>query len=188
MSIQTWQETLITAQTAGPTLTTFTTAASILPTGAVYTFPSNYFYVGRLLKVKAWGQMSSFTSGTFTFNYGLGTLASPISVWTPGAITTIISLTNITWELELDMLCRSIGSGATSTIIGIGRMTSGILTGSAAGGVTNAMSWLLPSSAPAVGTGFDSTITNVGNLFCACSVSNAANAITLLGYSLSAMN
>jgi hypothetical protein len=114
MSIQTWQETLVTAQVAGPTLSTFTTAATILPSQAIYTIPSNCFYVGKLLKVKAWGQISSFTSGTFTLNYSLGTLASPISVWTPGAITTIISLTNITWELELDLLCRSIGSGTAA--------------------------------------------------------------------------
>jgi hypothetical protein len=187
MSLQTWQETLVTAQVAGPTLSGFTTAATILPSQAIYTLPANYFYIGRMLKMKAWGQISSFTSGTFTFNASMGpTLGSPISVWTPGAITTVVSLTNQTWELEVDLVCRAVGSGTSSTILGAGRMTSSILTGSTS--AAQAMSWLLPSTAPAVGSGFDSTVTNIVNLFCACSVSNASNAITLLAYSLISMN
>jgi hypothetical protein len=187
MSLQTWMQTLVTAQVAGPTLSGFTTAATILPTQAIYTLPANFFNnAGQMLKMKAWGQISSFTSGTFTFNASMGTLAAPISVWTPGAITTVASLTNQTWELEVDMVVRSVGSGTAATILGVGRMTSSILTGSTS--AAQALSWLLPSTAPVVGTGFDSTITNVVNLFCACSVSNASNAITLLSYKLESTN
>jgi hypothetical protein len=187
MSAQGWRETLVTAQVAGPTLSAFTTAATILPSQAIYTLPANYFdKIGKMIRMKAWGQISSFTSGTFTFNASMGTLASPISVWTPGAITTVVSLTNQTWELEIDMVVRSVGSGTAATILGVGRMTSPILTGGTS--AAQAMSWLLPSTAPAVGSGFDSTITNVVNLFCACSVSNAANAITLMAYNLESLN
>jgi hypothetical protein len=187
MSAQSWQETLVTAQVAGPTLSSFTTAATILPSQAIYTLPANYFdKIGKMLKMKAWGQMSSFTSGTFTFSATMGTLASPITVWAPGAITTVVSLTNQTWELEVDMVVRSVGSGTAATILGVGRITSSILTGGTTG--AQAMSWLLPSTAPAVGTGFDSTITNVVNLFCACSVSNGSNAITLMAYKLESLN
>ena len=187
MSVQTWEETLVTAQTAGTTLSAFTAAATLLPTHAIYTLPANYFSIGKTLRIRAAGQISSFTSGTFTFNVGMGpTLASPISVWTPGAITTVVSLTNQTWILEIELLCRSIGSGTSATILGIGRITSPILTGSTS--AAQAMSWLLPSTAPAVGSGFDSTVTNIVNLFCACSVSNAANAITLMTYALESLN
>jgi hypothetical protein len=187
MSSQGWRETLVTAQVAGPTLSGFTTAATILPSQAIYTLPANYLdKPGKMLRMNAWGQISSFTSGTFTFNASMGTLAAPISVWTPGAITTVVSLTNQTWQLELDMTVRSVGSGAAATILGVGRFTSSILTGSTSG--AQCTSWLLPVTAPVVGTGFDSTITNVVNLFCACSVNNAANAITLLQYNLESLN
>lgn len=187
MSTQTWQETLVTAQVDGPTLSAFTAAATILPTHAIYTLPANYFYIGRMLKIHALGRISSFTSGTFTLNASMGpTLASPISVWTPGAITTVVSLTNQTWELEVLLTCRSVGSGTAATIMGIGRLTSSILTGSTSG--AQSTSWLLPVTAPAVGSGFDSTVTNIVNLFCACSVSNASNAITLHEYALTSMN
>jgi hypothetical protein len=187
MSAQGWVETLVTAQVAGPTLSSFTTAATILPAQAIYTLPANYFdKIGKMMRMKAWGQISSFTSGTFTFNASMGTLAAPISVWTPGAITTVVSLTNQTWELQVDMVVRSVGSGTAATILGVGRITSSILTGSTS--AAQALSWLLPVTAPAVGSGFDSTITNVVNLFCACSVSNGSNAITLMAYTLESLN
>ena len=186
MSIQGWEETLVSAQVAGPTISTFTAATTLLPTQAIYTLPANYFSIGKTLRMRAAGQISSFTSGTFTFNASLGSLASPISVWTPGAITTVVSLTNQTWVLEIELTCRSVGSGTAATIIGIGKITSPILTGGTS--AAQAMTWLLPSTAPAVGSGFDSTITNVVNLFIACSVSNAANAITLMQYALESLN
>jgi hypothetical protein len=43
MSVQTWRETLVTAQVAGSALASSATATSILPNQAVYTLPANYF-------------------------------------------------------------------------------------------------------------------------------------------------
>lgn len=45
---------------------------------------------------------------------------------------------------------------------------------------------LAPETTPAVGTGFDTNVGNIADLFVSCSVSNAANAITLQQYSLKA--
>lgn len=191
MPSQGWQECLVTAQVAGPTLASFTTAATILPAQAIYTLPANYFdKIGKMLRITAAGQISSGTSGTFTLNLGMGpTLASPISVWTPGAMTTIVSLTNISWRLDLDLVVRSVGSGTSATILGIGKFTSAILTGGSGGaGTAGGYSQMLPTTAPAVGSGFDSTVTNIVNLFCACSVSLAANGITLQTYTLESLN
>jgi hypothetical protein len=186
-----YQAVLVTAPAAGVALNTFTAAATLLPTPAIYTLPSNYFYYpGQMMRITATGIMSSFTSGTFTLNLGMGpTLASPISVWTPPAMTVIVSLTNITWRLDLDLVVRSVGSGTAATILGVGKFTSAILTGGQGGaGILGGWSQMLPMTAPAVGSGFDSTVTNIVNLFCACSVSNAANAIQLLTYTLESLN
>jgi hypothetical protein len=189
MSAQTWVETLTTAQVDGPTLSTFTTAATILPSAAIYTFPANYFYIGRRLHVKASGRISTFTSGTFTVTFTLGTLGTPITV-APGtagsAMNMLASQTNATWQLDLDMTVRAIGSGTSSTILGIAVFGSNALAGSTSG--AQATSYMLPTSAPVVGNGFDSTITQTANLFVACSVSNASNAITLHQYSLESYN
>ena len=47
---------------------------------------------------------------------------------------------------------------------------------------------LLPSATMAVGTGFDSTTSNVVDLFAKWSVSDAANSITLHNYLLESLN
>lgn len=182
MSRQTWNEVLITSEADGPTLATFTTAASILPLPAVYTLPANYFDIGRALRLKAQGRMSSFTSGTFTFQVMIGAVIG----FTSGALTTVVSLTNQSWDLEITLTCRAIGGGTSANLMGVGRMTSSILTGGTS--AAQAGTWILPTTAPVVGTGFNSAGTNVVDLFAACSVSNAANAITCHQYMLESLN
>jgi hypothetical protein len=43
---------------------------------------------------------------------------------------------------------------------------------------------LAPETAPAVGTGFDTNVANIADLFVACQTSNAGNAITVQQYAL----
>lgn len=180
MSLQTWRETLINSQVDGATLNTFTTAVSILPPAARLTLPSNFFSViGKALKVRAQGRISTFTSGTLTFAINFGTIATPIIVFTSQALTMVASQTNLTFDLEVELAARAIGSGTTANMMGIGRLMCAAAT---------AALTLLPASAPAVGTGFDSTITNVVDLFAGWSVSNAANSITVHSYSVESLN
>lgn len=182
MSRQTWNEVLIASEADGPTLATFTTAASILPLPAVYTLPSNFFDIGKVLKIKAQGRMSSFTSGTFTFQVMMGAVIA----FTSGAVTTVVSLTNQSWDLEILLTCRAIGGGTAANLMGVGRITSSILTGGTS--AAQAGTWILPTTAPVVGTGFNSAGTLAVDLFTACSVSNAANAITCHQYTLESSN
>ena len=53
MSLQGWQETLITNQIDGTALANSTTATSILPGAAKFTLSANYFQIGRALRVTA---------------------------------------------------------------------------------------------------------------------------------------
>lgn len=180
MSLQTWRETLINAQVDGPALNTSTTATSILAPAARLTLPSNYFSViGKALKVRAQGRLSTFTSGTLTLAINLGTIASPIIVFTSQAITMAASQTNLSWDLEVELVARAIGNATNANLMGIGRL----LSAAAAATVT-----MVPASAPAVGTGFDSTITNVVDLFATWSVSNAANSIQTHTFSVESLN
>lgn len=180
MSLQTWRETLINSQVDGTALNTSTAATSIIPPAARLTLPSNFFsIVGKKLRVKARGRISTFTSGTLTLAINLGTVASPIIVFVSQAITMTASQTNLTFDLEVDLVCRSIGSGTAATLMGSGRL----LCAAAGNPVT-----LLPASAPAVGTGFDSTITNVLDFFATWSVSNAANSIQVHDFEVESVN
>ena len=191
MSNQTWMETLVTAIGDQTAVNTSTSDVSMLGTGvggastaanaATYTIPANYFYIGKQLLVRCQGRISSFTSGTLTISFSLGTLATPIKVFGSGAITLVASQTNQTFDMEILLTCRAIGSGTTANFMGIGKLqaSSAIL---ANGNV------LLPATAPAVGTGFDSTIANVANLLGTWSVSSASNSIQVHNYALISMN
>lgn len=187
-----FQEVLITAQGDGAALANSTTPTSLLPAAAGFTLASNFFAnIGKQIRIKARGRVSTVvtTPGTLTLDIRLGTVASPIVVFNGGAMNlNTTAQTNATWELEADLVCRAIGSGTSASILGIGRFTSRALIGSAAVASGYPGSALLPDTAPAVGSGFDSTITNRVDLFATWSVANASNSITLHQFSLESLN
>ena len=187
-----FQEVLITAQTDGTALASSTTPTSLLPAAGRFTLASNFFAnIGKQIRIRACGRVSTVvtTPGTLTMDIRFGTVAAPIIVFNGGAMNlNTTAQTNATWELDADLVCRSIGSGTTATVLGIGRFFSRALIGSPAVASGYAGVALLPDTAPAVGTGFDSTITNVVDLFATWSVSNSSNSITLHQFSLESLN
>jgi hypothetical protein len=183
-SRQTWQETLIAAEIDGTALNTSVTATSIIPPAARFTLPANYFDIGKVLRINAWGRVSTFTSGTLTVDYRMGP-TSNIIVWNGGAFVTVISLTNKSWRLILMMTCRAIGSATTANLMGMGDFCSSAVVGSTGGAANDVM---LPDNTPAVGTGFDSTVAMVADLFATWSVSSASNSIQTHMYTLEALN
>lgn len=184
MSMQTWGETLISAQSDGTALTNSTTATSILPAAAKFTIPANYFAIGRVLRLNAWGRISNVvtTPGNLTLDVRFGSTV----VFNGGAMAlNTTAKTNVAWRAIVMLTCRSIGSGTSATLLGQGDWCSESATGSAAG-VANDI--LMPASAPAVGTGFDSTASQTVDLFATFSVASASNSVQLHQYSLEAMN
>lgn len=182
MSLQTWQETLISAQVDGTALNTSTTATSILPGAAKFTLPANFFSIGKVLRVTAQGRISTTTGPpTITLDIRLGAVV----VWNGAAFTTVASVTNKSWELMALLTCRAIGAGTAANLMGIGKCTSSAVVGSTGG---NANTAVLPDSAPAVGTGFDSTASQVVDLFATWSASSASNSIQLHNFILEALN
>jgi hypothetical protein len=189
MSAQGWQETFATLQVDGPALNTSTTPTSLLngatthAAGAArYTLPAGFFATpGKALRVTAKGRISTFTSGTLTLDVRLGAVVA----WNGGAQVLVVSLTNKSFIMDVLLTCRTIGSGTIGTLFGIGQFTSPAAVGST-GGVANTM--LLPDNTPAVGTGFDTSVSQLVDLFGTWSVSNAANSIQLHEYTLEAIN
>ncbi len=183
-SRQTWQETLIASEIDGTALNTSITATSIIPPAARFTLPANYMDIGKTLRVTAQGRVSTFTSGTLTLDYRMGP-TSNIVVFNGGAIVMVVSVTNKTFELTALLTCRAIGSATSANLMGIGRFVSAAVgTADAA----NAKTVMLPDNTPAVGTGFDSTVAMVTDVFATWSVSNAANSIQVHNYVLEALN
>lgn len=187
MSLQTWQETLITAQVDGTALASSTTATSLLPAAAKFTLPANFFSIGKALRVRAHGRISTVvtTPGTLTLDVRFGSTVvfngAAMSLNTAG-------LSNVNWWLDLMLTCRAIGTSAN--LMGGGQWLSlasinvaGATTGPGPGGC------LLPfNTAPAVGNNFDSTTAQQVDLFGTWSVANASNSIQVHQYLLESIN
>lgn len=184
MSLQSWREVLIASQVDGTALNTSTSATTIIPNAAVYTLPTNYFDIGRVLKVTAAGRISNIVTspGTLTLDVRMGGTV----VWNGGAFSlNTTAKTNVGWWLDVLLTCRAIGAGTSTTIFGQGRFTSESVVGSATG---TALSVMLPASAPALGTGVASTSALTVDLFATFSVSNASNSIQVHEYVLESLN
>lgn len=175
-----YQSTVVAIQQDGTAVTNSTAAATILPAVGKIILPSGYLdRPGKRLYVRASGRISTVvtTPGTLTLRFKLGPTAN-IAVATSQAFAlNTVAKTNVPWVLELALTLRTIGSGTAATLFPNGWWTSEAVIGSplpSAGGAGSHM-WL--ATAPAVGTGFDSSVANQIDLTAQWSVANAANSI-----------
>lgn len=181
---QIWHELLAEAKEDGTALTG-TTAASILPATAKISLPANFLEVGRKLRLRASGRISNIvtTPGTLTLDARL----AGVVAFDGGAMQlNAVAKTNVTWLLDMLLTCRAAGNGTIAKVIGTGMWTSESVVGSAVPGTGGSGSLLLPASAPAVGTGFDSTAAVSVDLFGKFSLSG--NSLTLHDYELVSLN
>lgn len=162
-------ESFVSSGEDGSALTNTTTATSIIPAARKITLPSGFFdRVGKRLHIEAAGRISTAaaTPGTLTLDIRLGSTV----VFNGGASGTLAtSASNLTWKIEMDLVCRAIGTSAT--VLGTGKLFCAGLS------ATTPM-MLLPTSAPAVGNTFDSTASQTLDLFATWSVASASNSIT----------
>lgn len=189
MSVQTWQETLTVQQAAGTLFNTYTTAKTVINPQALYTLPANYFYVGRKLRATIKGGISNIvtTPGTLNFQIKVGSVAA----FDTGAIQlNATAHTTLPFWLEIELICRSVGSGTSATLFGMGQINSVVVTRTA-GQTDDAQGMqtlVVPQTAPAVGTGFDSTVANIIDLWAGFSISGAGNGVQIQSYTLESLN
>lgn len=192
MGVQSWQEMLIASQVDGTALANTVTATSLLPPAARFTLPANFFgVIGKTLRITARGRISTVvtTPGSLTLDARFGTIATPIVVFNGGTMNlNVTAQANATFDFEALLTARSIGSGTAAQVIGVGSFTSRALIGSPAVAAGPPGRALLPDTAPGLGAGFDSTITNVVDLFGTWSIANASNSIQLHQFALEALN
>lgn len=198
MSIQTWQETIAAQNAAGTAFGTFTTAKTVILPTALISLPPNYLYAGKLLRVRVRGAMGTLvtTPGTCVFQVMMGAVIA----WTSGNIQlNATAHTSLPFTLDLDLRVDTIGNGTTAKLLGIGTLSGVMFTKtiaatdlwgrvSAADAAVSDVSMQVPITAPAVGTGFDSTIATVMDFFAGFSVSSASNTIQIYNYYVEALN
>jgi hypothetical protein len=193
MSSQTWQETLVSAQAAGTAHNTFTTAVSCSPSGCVVSLPPNWWYIGRSVRMTVIGSISNVvtTPGSINFNFELGT--PNIAAFASGAVfLTITANTTLPFWAQCDVTCRSVGSGTAATLMGQwqgqGIMFSMGALNTQANNAAGTGYFMGPATAPAVGTGFDSTLSNSLDFFAGFSSSAAGNQIQVQQYLIESLN
>jgi len=184
MSLQTWQETLVTSQVDGPTLTA-AAAATCIPAAALITIPAGWWQIGRCLKVTAQGRISCAvtTPGTARFQVR----HAGISIFDSGALNlNVVAKTTVPWWLEIVMTCRAIGNGTSANVFGFGTFQSEAVVGSPLPSAGGNGSLICPVGTPAVGAGFDSTIANIMDLFFTQTV--ATGSLTVHQYKVESLN
>ncbi len=188
MSHQGWQETLVSAFSDG-TAVTGTAEASLLPGQAKYTIPANWLdYAGKKLRIRAAGRISNIvtTPGTLTLRFKLGPTSNIVVAASSAMQLNAVAKTNVTWVLDWALDLRSVGSGTAAAFMHTGIWQSESVVGSPVPGTGGSGQLMIPASAPAVGTGFDSTVANVSDLTAQFSLTG--NSIQVHQYALEAMN
>lgn len=186
MSRQYWSETLSWATADGTNVTNTTTETIIFPN---ITIPANYLQDGRNMRIRAFGKYSTGTGPpTMVFSVRLGGVAGTLICKT-AACTTVASVTNAGWNLDVLLSTRS--NGSSGTIMGNGVVNlfaavagtvasatgEGLLTPLMNGGVVT----------PAAAT-VDLTIDQALSLTMTWSASSTSHIVTGLNYTLESMN
>lgn len=162
--------TAVAATTAATSLLTSTAASG------KWSMPGGFFILpGQMVRLKAAGRIStpSSTQGNITFDVVIGA----VNVAASPTFTSLASQTNITWELDWLLTFRTVGDGTSANFIHTGQFTSALVSATA---LTN----LIPATAPAVGTGFNSSSAAIFDLQVTWSNNTAGNTITLHQYLL----
>lgn len=190
MASQSWAQLIAVLPIQGTLLNTFTTAKSLTSTSteasqAIVALPSGFFQRGGYLRVTTWFGLSNIitTPGTFTLQIMLGSTVA----FTTGAInfTSTAANTLIPTKAVFDLTVQKVGVG-NAQLMGNSVVSGVSIAGTTglANGAANTGQVIAPTTAPALGTAFDSTIAQTLDIFGAFSISNAGNGIQLAQYAV----
>ena len=163
------------------TVASSSAATSLLTAAAAsgkWAMPGGFFtYVGQMIRVRAAGRLSTASSaGTLIFTFVIGAVA----VATSPTFSSQNSQTNLTWTLDWVLTLRAVGDGTLANFMHTGNFVSQLVSS------TN-LNNLIPTTAPAVGTGFNSSVGATVDLQSQWGNANA-NSILLSQYMLESLN
>jgi len=148
--------------------------------------PANFFKrLGQKLRIKASGRISSVitTPGVAQFKVKFG--ATAVFDGLAVLLDTVAAHTNVGWMLEIEMTARALGTSAN--LMGQGMFTTEDLLGVPASAPKGVLSAILPwNSAPAVGSNFNSSVSQLVDLTFTQTVTSGS--ITLHTFELIACN
>lgn len=189
MAVQGWVDAFSVQGVAGTSFGSFTTAKTVIPATSIRIIRANELKIDSSFDIDVWGAISNIvtTPGTITFQCMVGSVIA----FTTGAIQLNASAhTLLPFHLRIALTCRAIGSGTSANLMGQGVITGKMFTrtpGTTDDG-NNDTVLMCPATAPAVGTGFDSTIDNILDFFAGFSINDAGNVVRIDQYRVLRLN
>jgi hypothetical protein len=182
---QNYHETIDPAVTADETTITLSATNKALIPAARYNLLGTQFFnrIGRKLRIRAFGKITTGTTPgnlTVALLFGTGADANGTSLCATAAVALIASQTNISWEFEAYVHCRTVGSAG-------GLFATGRFVAGPAVIATTAAPMFLPASAAAVVGSLDLTGTSIPSLQ-ALRSGSTAETMTVQDYDISPMN
>jgi hypothetical protein len=185
-------QNVVTQDAAGTLFSNYTTAKTVINQNCLYGFYANQWRVGMKMRITVHMAVSNIvtTPGTITFQVMLGTIA----VWTSGAVqlnatahTTLPA--KLVVDLTLQLENTGVG-GAVAKFFGLGQLSGVMFTKTAAqtDGVNTETTMLVPVTAPALGTAFDSTISQNLDFWAGFSIANSGNGVRVDQYDVDLLN
>lgn len=159
------------------------TYGALIP-AARYNLGAQFFNkVGRRLRIRMGGRITTGLTpgnGQIAILFGTGASNNGVNVCQSAAFALVASQTNITWNVELYVHCRSLG--ATGTLFGMGwiQFNPAVVA-------STAQPLMIPASAPVVSAAVDLTSTLVPSVQLLRS-GTTAEAVTVQDYDISPMN
>ncbi len=137
-----------------PAVTLAATAKALYPASNFPNLGGQYFArIGKKMRIRLFGRMTTGATpgnGSFNILYGTGADANGVVLMTGTPVALVANGTNLTWEMECFIHCRSIGNLGTLFVTGSAKFNVGLLLS------TNAP-MLLPASTPVVSAACDLT-------------------------------
>lgn len=174
--------TILASQSrAGTLFNTYTAAKRVQNDEDVFNIPGNYLKLGARFRYEIRGAISNVatTPGNIFFQVMMGP-TSNIIAWTSGNLALNASArTLLPFALDIDLRVNSVGPTTSAAFLGMGWFNGIHLSGTDS-------RINVPTTAPTVGTGFDSVAVagNVMEIFVGFSNSQAGNGVQLYGCDL----
>jgi hypothetical protein len=177
MSRQMWTEALFWATADGTAIHTTTTETIIFPD---VTIPANYMQDGRVLRLRAYGKLSTTGTPTMTFAIRWGGVAGTVLATTE-AITTASGAANTAWSIEAYIQTRT--NGSSGALLVVGDVTVNLTASTQTSGAFGVSGFDAPA-AVTVNLAADTAL----SLTADWSANSASNTLTGMLYTLEALN
>lgn len=192
MPKQAWSQGLAQQTTAGQLFNTYTTAKTVINSEALLPIGANTLRVGDCYAVNVDGGVSNIvtTPGTMVFQVMMGSIVA----WSSGNIQlNATAHTTLPFRLKVELTVQLVNTqvgGVVAKLFGLG-VLSGVMFTKTAGqtdGANTESIITVPVTAPALGTAFDSTISQTLDFWVGFSISNAGNGVQIWNYRVDGTN